>query len=144
MHGSELKTGQHRLNEPSQTLGHVDRNTGQKGWTDSPWQAAGRPPGRAGYVAGQAHHSRSQGGCTHTGRGVALRLPVTPAQHSAGYSASLNTPWSPGHCRTCCPLGREEKKAWVKAGTSKHHPHNTLYKSQGMQTWDSLSVCFLL
>lgn len=109
MHGSQLTTGQHRLNEPSQTLGHVGQNIGQKGWADSPWQAAGRPLGRAGYVAGRAHHSRSQGGCTHTGRRVVLRLPATPAQHSAGYSASLNTPLSPGHCRTCCPLGREEK-----------------------------------
>lgn len=109
MHGSELTTGQHRLNGPPQTLGPVDRNNGQEGRADSPWQAAGRPPGRAGYVAGRAHHSRSQGGCTHTGKGVALHLPATPAQHSAGYSASLNTPWSPGHCRTCCQLGREEK-----------------------------------
>ena len=143
LHGWELTTGQHRLDGPSRTLGHVDRNSGQKGWADSPRQAAGRPPVRAGYVAGQARHSRSRGGCTHTGRGAALHLPASPAQRSAGCSASPNTPWSPGHCQTCCPLGKEDKST-AQSGHPQTSPPQHSNKSQGTQTWDSLSLCFLL
>lgn len=98
------------------------------GWADSPQQTAGRPPVRAGCVAGQAHHSCSQGGCTHTGRGVVLHPPASPAQRSAGCSASPNTLWTPGHCRTCCPLGREDK-GMAQSAPTKVTPRSIPHKS---------------
>lgn len=118
-HDRELTPGQHSLDSPSDCRPR-GRGAQCEGQADSPWRAAGRPPARAGWVAGQAPRSRLQGGCTHSGRRAALRPPASPAPCSAGCSASPSTRWSPGRCPTCCPLGRT--KARLRAGTQSDAP----------------------
>lgn len=116
LHGQELTTASkawlvhHRLHE----------GLWCKSSADSPRRKAGRRPARAGYAARRSHRSRSLGGCTHSGRWVALRPPAGPAPRSAGCSASPSTRSSPGRCQTCCRLG--ETKAQLRGSTASVTP----------------------
>lgn len=101
------------------------RPRGQTGVAlNSPWRwAAGRPPVRAGCAAGRV--PRSQGGCTHRVPGVGPRPRGSPAPCSAGCSGSQSTPWSPGRCQRCCPLGRTKvglSRTLLNATPTALHP----------------------
>lgn len=97
-------------------------------------------------MAGRAHRSCSQGGCTHSGQWVVLHPPASPAPHSAGCSVSPSTQWSPARCRMCCQLGRT--KAWLRVGTPNVTPtafHTRRRERKRGLTHKQLACpCFLL